>query len=59
VHDELHELEQFDRELDEELQDVMLDETNLLLQLEDVQLSLELSKLLEQHLKLVEEEGEL
>ena len=36
----------------------MLDEKQLLLQLEDMQVSLELSKLLEQHLKLLEDEGE-
>ena len=37
----------------------MLDEKQLLLQLEDMQVSLELSKLLQQHLKLLEDVGEL
>ena len=36
----------------------MLDEKLLLLQLEDMQLSLELSKRLEQHLKRLKDEGE-
>ena len=38
---------------------MMLDEKQLLLQLEDIQVSLELSNLLEQHLKLLEDVGEL
>ena len=46
--DELYELALFDGELKEKLQDMMLDETLLLLQLEDIQLPLKLSKLLEQ-----------
>ena len=37
----------------------MLDETDFLLQLEDIEVSLELSKLIEQHLKLLEDVGEL
>ena len=37
----------------------MLDETELLLQLEDIEVSLELAKLIEQHLKLLEDVGEL
>ena len=69
-HDELNDEELFDRQLEdsllhvfndeqgqlEELQDMMLDETHFLLQLEDMQLSLKLSNMLEQHDELKDEE---
>jgi hypothetical protein len=51
--------ELFDGELDEKLHDLMLEEMNWQLQLEDVQLLLELLKLLELDLKVSEEDGEM
>ena len=59
VHDKLLDFELFDGQLEEKLHESLLEEVHWLLQLVDAQLWLELLKLLEQHLTLFDDDGEL
>lgn len=59
VHDKLLDFELFDGQLEEKLHESLLEEVHWLLQLVDTQLWLELLRLLEQHLILFDDDGQL
>ena len=59
LNEDLLDRELFDRDIDEKLLDFILDEQLILLQLFEMQLKLELGKLLEQQGLILEDDGEM